>query len=98
MSHEPNNLDEYLDEIQKNVESGTCRVGITTDIIGRRAKWKTAYSRMRNWKILEEHSSKEDAQRAEERLAKKYKCEAHQGGGDTDDPDAKWYVYYFEYE
>jgi hypothetical protein len=97
-SNEPESLDEYLDEIQKSVESGTCRVGITTDIVGRRAKWKTAYPRMRNWKILEEHSSKADAQEARERLAGNYKCEAHKGGDDPDDPNARWVVYYFEYE
>lgn len=75
-----------------------CRIGITTDLKERKVRWKTDEPTMDKWKVLETYDTKDEAQKAETRLAKKYKCVAHQGGRDPDDPKAKWYVYYFEYE
>lgn len=72
-----------------------CRIGITTRPNGRRKDWETVYPDLTNWQILETHSTKSDAQAAENRLAKQLGCVAHPGGDGSEDDT--WYVYYFEY-
>ena len=74
----------------------TCRIGITTDLIERRAYWAGKYQgSFRKWKVLEKHYSKSIAQSRETQLAKHYGCESSPGG---DGPEhATWHVYYFEY-
>ena len=75
----------------------TCRIGITTDLIARRAYWKSQYpGSFRNWQVLEEHYSKSAAQAREIQLAKHYGCKYHPGGGG--DEHATWYVYYFQHD
>ena len=72
----------------------TCRIGITTDLIERRAYWEGKYPRsFRNWQVLEECYSKSAAQAREIQLAKHYKCESHPRG--CGDEHATWHVYYF---
>ena len=76
----------------------TCRIGITTDLIARRAHWESQYSgSFRNWQVLEEHYSKSAAQARETQLAKKhYGCEFNPGGEGPE--NATWHVYYFEHD
>ena len=71
-----------------------CRIGITTDPESRKADWERKYPNLRNWRILETHQTKSQAQQAEDRLASQYGCEAHHGGGSDPGP---WSVYKFDY-
>ena len=74
-----------------------CRVGITTDLIGRRADWESKYPRtFRNWQVVETHYSKSQAQARETMLAGEWDCESHPGGDGPE--DATWYVYYFQHD
>lgn len=49
---------------------------------------------LRDWKILKEAATQDEAQAYEDAYAKKFGCEAHAGGAPADGP---WYVYYFYY-
>lgn len=72
-----------------------CRVGMTTDLEGRKAHWKSKYTTLSDWKILHKCSSKDEAQKKEKEEAGKRKCDYHTGG---DGPErATWYVYYFKH-
>ena len=75
----------------------SCRIGITTDPETRKAFWELKQVTMSDWQILESHESKADAQARETELAEKYECEAHAGGAVSDNPNARWHVYYFKY-
>ena len=72
-----------------------CRIGITTDVAERRAHWLRQHPRMTNWQVLEVHNTRTAAQAAETRLASRYNCQAHAGGGGAE--RAQWSVYYFQY-
>ena len=73
-----------------------CRIGITTDLIARRAHWKRKYPKsFRKWKKLGTYYSKSKAQVRETVLAKKYGCESHHGGGGP--KRATWHVYRFDH-
>lgn len=75
-----------------------CRIGITTNLEERRQSWKSRCIGFEDWKVLAgPFSSRESAQRKETELAKKYGCVAHPGGPEPDNPNAKWYVYYFRF-
>ncbi len=75
----------------------TCRVGITMDLIERRAYWESQYPRtFRNWQVVDTCFSKSEAQSQETRIAKAWGCDAHPGG--TGPEFATWYVYYFEHD
>lgn len=75
----------------------TGRVGITTNLIGRRAHWESVYpATIRNWRVVHTFYSKSEAQAHETKLAKLWGCESHQGGGGTE--FATWHVYYFEHD
>ena len=76
-----------------------CRVGITTDLKTRKAHWETACKNLRNWqKSKAPFNTKEEAQAAENSLAKKHGCDSAPGGDDPDDPNAKWWLYFFEHD
>jgi hypothetical protein len=72
-----------------------CRIGITTDPAGRKADWLSQHPSMVNWRILETHSTKIGAQKAETRLKKTYGCIRSPGGRETAE---MWSVYKFEYK
>ena len=75
----------------------TCRIGMTTDLIARRAHWESQYpSSFRNWQVLEEHYTKSTAQARETQLAEHYGCEYHPGGAGPE--NVTWHVYYFEHD
>ena len=58
----------------------TCRVGITTDLEERKKEHESNYSTLKNWKECGSYPSREEAQKAEDKLAKKCNCQAHPGG------------------
>jgi len=72
-----------------------CRIGITTNPGERKRYWQGQHPTLRNWRILERHSSKSAAQNAEYRLSKKDGCIASAGGDGPEYTD--WVVYKFEY-
>ena len=75
----------------------TCRVGITTDLIERRAYWESHYPlTFRNWQVVDTRYTKSDAQYQEDRLAQLWNCESHPGGAGPE--YATWHVYYFEHD
>ena len=75
-----------------------CRIGITTNVEKRRQVWKSECFGFNSWKILDgPFSNREHAQRRETELANKYNCIAHGGGSKPNNPNAKWYVYRFNY-
>jgi len=75
----------------------TCRVGITTDLIARRAYWEKQFPKtFRNWQVVETCYSKSQAQTQETLLADAWGCESHPGG---DGPEiSTWHVYYFQHD
>ena len=75
-----------------------CRVGITTDPIGRKKAWKSEYPKMKNWKESGPYSNRKVAQTVESMLASLHGCDSHHGGREPDNPSAKWYVYRFDYQ
>ena len=76
----------------------SCIIGMTTDIEQRKADWKGKHPNLEEWKILAgPFSSKAQAQTKETELAREHRCKSHMGGADPDDPNAKWYIYRFNY-
>jgi hypothetical protein len=76
-----------------------CRIGITTDLETRKAHWEGKYKNFRDWHIMAgPYTDKSIAQLKETELAKEHNCEAHAGGADSSDPNAKWYVYGFNHD
>ncbi len=76
-----------------------CRIGITTDLTSREAYWQTIYKNLRDWQVLAgPYDEKKDAQAKEDELAKESGCDAHGGGADPKNPNAKWYVYGFNHD
>ena len=73
-----------------------CRVGITTDLKKRRQFWENKCIGFNNWHSYG-HFSREIAQRKETELAKRRGCVAHSGGSNPDNPNAKWYVCFFNF-
>lgn len=71
-----------------------CRVGITTDLDGRRAFWENKIVGLMNWRILKSFRHKAEAQEYETQYAKRYGCQAAPGGPDM---PGMWYVYRFDY-
>ena len=71
-----------------------CRVGITTDHVRRREKWKSQVTGFRNWRIVKQFNNRDDAQTFENQYASDHGCEAHPGG---EEALGIWYVYYFEF-
>ncbi|MCY4571924.1 MAG: hypothetical protein OXF01_03905 [Gemmatimonadetes bacterium] len=71
-----------------------CRVGMTTNLVGRKRYWEGQHPlTLANWRVLETHHTKTAAQAAEIRLANAHGCIYGPGG---DGPEhAVWYVYYF---
>ena len=75
-----------------------CRVGITTNLERRKKEWKAIHPTLKNWqKLGYPYDTKETAQAAENLAAAMHGCESGSGGDDPDDPNAKWYVYKFDY-
>ena len=73
-----------------------CRVGMTTNLVERRAFWESQYPRtLKNWQVVYTCYTKSDAQFHENRLALAYSCEAAAGGVGPE--NATWYIYYFEH-
>ncbi len=72
-----------------------CRVGITTNPIGRRRYWASRYRTLRNWRIVGRYSTKTAAQRRENQIARIRGCVAAPGGRGPQ--RATWYVYMFDY-
>ena len=76
-----------------------CRIGMTTDLEGRKTYWESEYRNLRDWQVLAGPiSTKDEAQRIETQLAAKHGCESSPGGTDPDSPYAKWYVYGFNHD
>jgi hypothetical protein len=71
-----------------------CRIGITTDINGRRAYWRSQVVGFRNWRILRTFRRREDAQEYETWYAETFRCQAAPGGAPA---PGLWYAYRFEY-
>jgi hypothetical protein len=71
-----------------------CRIGITTRPDARRAEWLSKVIGFKNWQLSDPYHKKEDAQAAENFLAKQYGCVASHGGQNANGP---WFVYRFEY-
>jgi len=74
-----------------------CRIGITTNLAKRKTYWSNVHSTFSDWKVLGGPMSRQKAQNMETQLAKQYRCEAHPGGDEPDNPSTSWYVYYFTY-
>ena len=72
-----------------------CRIGITTDEVGRRQYWEGVHPTLSNWQILSRHRSKSEAQQQENLLAVKYGCVSSPGGAGPE--IGNWAVYYFKY-
>lgn len=72
-----------------------CRVGITTNIPGRKLDWELEYPTLKNWKVVGGPMSRDEAQAMETRLAKAWGCDAHPGGSKPDNLLSQWWVYYF---
>lgn len=71
-----------------------CQVGMTTDPERRLHEWENEVVGLKNWKILDTYTNREAARKAEERFAKRFRCNYHPGGEGAHGP---WHVYYFEY-
>ncbi len=74
-----------------------CRVGITTDLDAREKYWRGQYKSLNNWEVMFSDLTREEAQNMENALAIAHTCDSSPGGNDPDSPNAKWYVYKFEY-
>lgn len=74
-----------------------CRIGITTDLVARQEYWESKCECFKNWQVSGPFESREHAQQAETALANTHGCEAHYGGNEPDDPNAKWFLYFFEH-
>ena len=75
-----------------------CRVGITTDVEGRKAHWQNEYKyrKFRNWQIVQTFSSKTAAQEWETSYSTKSGCVSHPGGEGSE--RATWYGYRFDFD
>jgi len=71
-----------------------CRVGITTDLEGRRAYWERRVVGLTGWRVLGTYPTHQEAQAHEDRYARQSGCQAWPGGPDA--PGA-WHVYRFDY-
>jgi len=74
-----------------------CRIGMTTDLEARKAYWSSVYPNLQNWTVLLKDLTKEEAQEDENMLSLAHSCESSPGGDDSDDPNAKWFVYKFDF-
>lgn len=75
-----------------------CRVGISTNPEARKAFWKTQYKNFRDWQIVSNGLTREQAQTMETDLANKYACEAWHGGNEPNNPNLTWSVYAFNHD
>ena len=71
-----------------------CRVGITTRPQERKEEWAAKVVGMRNWQLAGPYRTREEAQAAENFLAKQYGCDASGGGREASRP---WHIYRFDY-
>ena len=71
-----------------------CRVGITTNPIGRKSQWDNKVVRSKKWRIIGKYRSKDKAQAHESRYAKRTGCRSVAGGPSK---PGMWYVYRFDY-
>ena len=74
-----------------------CRVGMTTKLAERKEYWQSQHSTLHNWQTFGPFSTREDAQAKEDSLARQFGCQSSPGGADSDDPNAQWSVYKFDY-
>lgn len=74
-----------------------CRIGITSNLEQRERAWRATHPNLNNWTILMGPLGRKEAQAWETKLAAEQGCQAHPGGDEPDNPNAKWYVYRFEY-
>ena len=74
-----------------------CRIGMTTQLEKRLKSWKKKYSKegvkILNHRVLKVFDTRTEAQSFETSEKKKQGCEAHQGGRNPQDEEAKWSVY-----
>ena len=72
-----------------------CRIGITTDLERRKQEWLNDYPNMTGWETFAPFDSKENAQNWENTNFPE--CDKHPGGDDSDDPNAEWSGYKFNF-
>lgn len=77
--------------------SKRCRVGITTDPSRRKRQWESETgSSLPTWQEYGPYATRQEAQTAEDQLARINGCTSHHGGANPDKP-SDWYVYVFYY-
>ena len=74
-----------------------CTVGMTTDPERRRQEHEREKSGFRDWRILEEGLTRQEAQEKEKLYSQKLGCDSHPGGNDPDVP-SQWSVYVFSHD
>ena len=73
-----------------------CRAGITTDPERRKQYWESQVIGFKNWTLYGPYTTREAAQKEEDRLVKGG-CKGHPGGSNPDDKSKSWYAYRFDY-
>lgn len=83
----------------KEAQTMTCRIGITTDLEGRKEDWERWCQekgyRMTDWRKLKTCKTQQEAQQWEDTLSAEQGCKSKAGGRKK---DGLWYVYRVDYQ
>lgn len=72
-----------------------CIVGMTTNPDRRKKERKEEYPNLYDWRIMGTYGTKSEAQREENRIARRHGCDSGRGGAGPE--RATWHVYKFKY-